>query len=59
MPDDLRKTGPEDDARINIHQTHELADWCKTLGVTTDRLRAAVAAVGPMVRDVKRYLGLS
>lgn len=58
MADDLTKTGRADDARINIHQDYELRYWGQQLGVTIDRLREAVRAVGPMVRDVKRYLGV-
>ena len=58
MADDLTKTGRADDARINIHEDWELRYWSQTLGVTPDRLKEAVRAVGPMVRDVKRYLGI-
>lgn len=58
MADDLTKTGKADDSRINIHQDYELQYWSRTLGVTPERLREAVRAVGPMVRDVKRHLGI-
>lgn len=58
MADDLTKTGRADDTRINIHQDYEARYWSQQLGVTIDRLREAVRAVGPMVRDVKRYLGI-
>ncbi|MCU0772420.1 MAG: DUF3606 domain-containing protein [Verrucomicrobia bacterium] len=58
MPDDLTKTGKADDSRINIHQDHEVQYWSARLGVTPDRLKQAVQAVGPMVRDVKRHLGI-
>lgn len=58
MPDDLTKTGKADDIRINIHQPYEVRDWSTRLGVTPDRLKQAVQAVGPMVRDVKRHLGI-
>ena len=57
MPDDLKNTGKGDDSRININQPHEVTYWTKTLNVTADKLAAAVKAVGPMVKDVKKYLG--
>lgn len=56
MADDLTKTGSADDRRINIHQDHEVRYWSQHLQVSTDRLRKAVQAVGPMVRDVNNYL---
>jgi len=57
MPDDLKNRGKGDDSRININQIHEVAYWTKTLNVTAGKLAEAVKAVGPMVKDVKRYLG--
>jgi hypothetical protein len=59
MTDDLRKTGREDDTRINVHQDYELQYWNKKLGVTREQLKDAVRIVGPLVRDVKKYLGIS
>jgi hypothetical protein len=58
MPDDRTKTGKADDSRININQAYEVQYWTRQLSVTEGRLRQAVAAVGPMVRDVKRHLGV-
>jgi len=58
MADDLSKTGREDDSRININQDHEVRYWSQKFGVTPERLKEAVRAVDPMVRDVKRYLGI-
>lgn len=57
MPDDKNKTGKQDDIRINVNQAHEVAYWTKELGVSAEKLREAVAAVGPMVKDVKKHLG--
>jgi hypothetical protein len=31
-------------------------DWAKSLGVSEDELRSAVAKAGPMVKDVKAHL---
>lgn len=56
MSDNLNKTGKGDDIRINVNQQHELNYWTKELGVTEERLREAVKAVGPMVADVRKYL---
>lgn len=57
MADDLKNTGKQDDIRINVNQTWELKRWSEKLGVSEEKLRQAVKAVGPMVKDVKKYLG--
>jgi hypothetical protein len=57
MADDKKKTGQEDDIRINVNQDYELRDWSHKLGVTPDELRDLVRVNGPMVKDVKRALG--
>jgi len=56
MSDDTTKRGKADRTRINTRQAFEVRHWTKTLGVTKQTLMAAVKAVGPMVKDVKRYL---
>lgn len=57
MSDDKNKTGKADRDRINIHEDYELRDWSKTLGVTPEELKKAVAKVGPMAADVRKELG--
>lgn len=57
MADDPKKTGKQDDIRININQVHEVAYWTKKWGISEAKLKEAVAAVGPMVKDVQKYLG--
>ena len=57
MADNLSNRGPADRARINVHESWELAYWCKELGVTEEQLKAAVRAVGVMTADVRRHLG--
>jgi hypothetical protein len=42
MPDDRSKRGPQDGSRINVHERWELEYWCKTLGVTPEKLREVV-----------------
>jgi Protein of unknown function (DUF3606) len=56
MADDKSKAGKPDRDRINVDEDYELRDWSKRLGVTPEQLTAAVAAVGPMAEDVRRYL---
>lgn len=57
MADDLSKRGPPDGTRINVNEDWELRDWSKHFGVPPAKLKEAVAAVGVMTKDVKRYLG--
>lgn len=57
MADDLTKRGPPDAIRINVNEAWELRDWSKHFGVTPERLKAAVAKVGVMTKDVARELG--
>lgn len=57
MSDNLQKKDYNDRDRINIHESHEVAYWTKRFGVTEAQLKAAVAAVGVMVKDVQRHLG--
>ena len=56
MPDDLTKRGQADRIRINIHEDHELRHWCQKFDVSSERLKAAAAKVGPMAADVERRL---
>jgi hypothetical protein len=57
MADDLSKRGGRDRDRINIHQEHELRDWARKFGVTTERLKAAVRYVGSYdAKKVEQYL---
>jgi hypothetical protein len=56
MADDLKQTGRQDDARINLDQDHELTYWSEKFGVSRDKLRGAVAQVGPLVRKVREHL---
>lgn len=56
--DDKSKRGPADRERINIHEDYELEYWSKELVVSKERIKEAVRAVGVMVKDVKRYLGV-
>lgn len=48
---------PEDREWINVDEIHDLRDWAIYFSVSKERIREAVAVVGPKVDDVKQYLG--
>ena len=56
MSDDKTKKIPQDASRVDINDSGEATYWCKALGVTKERLEAAVEAVGTYVDDVRKYL---
>ena len=37
MADDLKETGRQDDARINLDQNHEVQYWSEKFGVARDQ----------------------
>jgi len=57
MSDDLKNRGPQDRARINVNEAHEVRYWTKELSVSEAQLREAVKAVGVSVEAVKKHLG--
>ena len=58
MADDLTNRGSADRKRIALKQEHEVRYWTKALGVSEQRLREAVAAVGHMADDVRAWLAV-
>ncbi|HET6941452.1 MAG TPA: DUF3606 domain-containing protein [Sphingomicrobium sp.] len=56
MADNLKKRGPADAKRINVHEFWERRYWTKKLGCNEPELRAAVKAVGVMAADVKKRI---
>ena len=56
MADDKTKVGGQDRTRINVNEDYEVDDWAESLGVTRERLREAVAAVGDRTEDVREWL---
>ncbi|MGE8280898.1 MAG: DUF3606 domain-containing protein [Stenotrophomonas sp.] len=56
MSDDKSKTGAPDRDRISLEEDYEVQYWTKEFGVSVERLRAAVQAVGPAVDAVRRHL---
>ena len=58
MPDDKTICAPLDRKLINTSEAYEMNWWAQQLGVTKDRIRAAVALVGPSVERVRAHLGI-
>lgn len=56
MSDDKSQSHGQDRERINIHQDYELRDWSKSLGITPEKLKEAVGAVGDRADKVREYL---
>ena len=56
MSDDKSNRGPADRSRINLSEDYEVQYWTKELGVTEERLKEAVAAVGFSADKVREYL---
>ncbi len=44
-------------ADVNVSKPQEVVGWCNKWGVTADRLKAAVAEVGPSAIAVAKVLG--
>ncbi len=56
MSDNLEDHGPRDRSRIDVSEPWELRYWSSKLGIDEDQLKEAVAKVGPVVGDIRRYL---
>ncbi|KRA57557.1 hypothetical protein ASD89_07825 [Caulobacter sp. Root656] len=56
MADNLQDRGPQDRARINVNEPHELAYWTGKFGVTADQLRNTVTQVGVSADAVEQAL---
>ncbi|HSV79071.1 MAG TPA: DUF3606 domain-containing protein [Ramlibacter sp.] len=56
MSDDKSKSSGQIRQRINVNQDYELHDWSKSLGVTPERLKEAVKAVGDRTDRLRDYL---
>ena len=57
MADNKAKISVPDSDRININELSDLQDWSNKFGVSPDRLKEAVAKVGPMASEVAKFLG--
>jgi hypothetical protein len=56
MSDDTSQRGPQDRARINLTQAHEVRYWTQALGVSEAELSRAVGAVGSSADKVREFL---
>ena len=50
------RTPARDCVRIDVSRDVEVRDWSRSFGVTPERLKAAVAAVGDKADEVRRHL---
>lgn len=56
MADDTTKTRPQDSARINLNEKYEVSYWTEKFGCTPERLKSAIARVGPVAKAVEQEL---
>ena len=56
MPDDRTNPGPADRSRISLTQDWEVDYWTKELGVSVEKLRQAIHAVGDSADKVREYV---
>jgi hypothetical protein len=56
IPNDAHLLGPADRTRIDVNAPAEMRHWVRELGKPAAQLKAAVAAVGPLVADVREHL---
>ena len=54
--DDRNKTGPQDAARVNVNEEHEVRYWTERFSVSKENLENAVKEVGVMAKDVEEFL---
>ena len=59
MSDKSDKRAVVDRTRINVEENWELQYWSTKFRVTPGDLSAAVGAVGPVVGDVEKHLGIA
>ena len=56
MADSKTNVGAPDRDRISLSEDYEVRDWAESFGVSEDRLREAVQAVGNSAEKVREYL---
>lgn len=56
MSDDKNNRGGQDRSRINTNEDYELDYWTDKFGVSRDKIREAVKAVGNSADAVEEYL---
>lgn len=56
MADNIKKTGPQDSRKINVHEKQEIDYWTQALGVPKEKLLATVEKVGNSADAVRKAL---
>jgi hypothetical protein len=56
MSDNKTDRASPDNKRIDVNDPDELRNWTKSLGVTPERLKQAVAKVGTSAAKVREHL---
>lgn len=56
MSDNKSDRSSPDNKRIDVNDSDELRNWTKSLNVTSERLKDAVAKVGTSAEKVKAHL---
>jgi len=54
--DNKTKTGSPDRDRINVSEDYELQYWSKKFGISAEKLKSAVKAVGTSAKAVEAHL---
>ena len=54
--DDRKNKGQPDRSKINMHEAHEVKYWTHQLGVSREKLQAAVEKVGNVAAAVRKEL---
>lgn len=57
MPNDQETKQSQEQGWININEPYDLRDWAIYFSVSKEKIKQSVLTVGPMVEDVKKYLG--
>lgn len=55
MGDELSTTSPSDGETVKLDDRWARSYWARRFGVTDEQLREAMAAVGPVAEDVRKY----
>ena len=56
MPEDPKDRSPRDSDRIDVSRNEDCRYWGEKLGVSAERIKEAVKAVGARAKDVERHL---
>ncbi len=57
MSKQVKHSAEVDLAKINVHESREVAYWTREFGVSEEKLVAAVMSAGAAVKSVRQHLG--